>query len=195
MQHCQIVEDLWPLYEEGLVQPKTRAWIEAHCATCASCATLHEQIQSIPVPAPDASPEQVMKHVTRKLKLYEWFMMTLAFMFAMNTTLFSEQAFQFILSYFLLGVVAYSFYNSWLFTALLAFVPTALASMYDTIRSYDSLTLWWTHAVMQSDSVVAAVTQLIAAALFAGALHTLFTFLGALFVWLLQKGFQKEDAT
>ena len=192
MKLCYIIEDLWPLYEEDLVQQETRAWIEAHCVSCPQCSKLGDGIQQLDMPLPQTSPEETIHRVTRKLQVYQLLFITLAFFLAMNTTLFSEQAFQFILSYFVLGAVMYTFYKSWLLSVLLVFISTALATIYDLVWSYDSFASFWLVMIQEHSSTMQAFGQLFSAIVFASTLHTLFALLGAVCSWLVQKGFQKE---
>lgn len=195
MKHCHLVEDLWPLYEEGLVQPQTREWIEEHCASCVHCRLLQQQVAIEQIPEATVTADQAITRVTRKLQLYQLLLLSISFLFAMNTTLFSEQAFQFILSYFVLGIVVFSFYRSWLLTLLIAFIPSAIAAIYETAHSYMSISQWWTQEIINYGSVGALVIGYIGIALFAGTLHSVFTMLGATVAALLKKAYSKEEST
>lgn len=185
---CQYTLEQAQLLEQLKIDALTGVYNRASCR-----ALLSEAADTIPIPKSNVTAEQTIQRVTRKIQLYELRLITLAFFFAMSTTLFNEQAFQFIMSYFVLGVAAYLFYRSWLFTVLLAFIPTALASVYDTIRSYDNVTIWWEQSVSLSGSAFQAMIQHVAAALFTGVLHTMLTLLGAVVVYLVQKAFQREE--
>lgn len=148
MKNCHLVEGLWPLYEEGLVQPETKQWIEEHVQHCVDCQKLHAEIvETITIPESTITPEKTIAKTIFKLHLYQLLLVALSFIFAMNTTLLNEQGFQFILSYFVLGIVVYYFYKSWLLTVLIAFVPTFIWSIYDVIMSYGSITKWWTQSL------------------------------------------------
>ena len=39
-KHCSIIEDLLPLYNEGLLQEETIDYVESHFKNCADCAEL-----------------------------------------------------------------------------------------------------------------------------------------------------------
>lgn len=188
MNTCAIIEDLWPLYEEGLVQAETASWIEAHCQTCPHCQHLHETPLLPTIPAPETSAEATIARVTKKLRLYELLVVIASFIFAMNTVLFTNEAFAFIISYFVLGTALFYVYNSWLLTVLVAFIPTAIWSIYDVVHSYDSIALWWqaTNA-LYDDSLWRIVGHYAAIIVVVGMLHTVFALLGATVIALLRQ--------
>ena len=194
MKDCHLVEDLWPLYEEGLVQSETKQWIEQHVQHCVYCQQLHDgAVETIPVPESMMTPEQTIAKTTFKLHIYQLLLVTLSFIVAMNTSLLSKQGFHFILSYFVLGIAVYYFYkNGWL-TVLVAFIPNAIWTVYDSIMSYGSVAQWWEQSLIDNPSVWQIVSHQIAGALFVGVLHTLFAVLGICFVVLIQKAFEKEN--
>ena len=192
MKDCHLVEDLWPLYEEGLVQPETKQWIEQHVQHCAHCQQLHDgTVEVMPIPESTMTPEQTIAKTTFKLHIYQLLLVALSFIFAMNTSLLSNQGFQFILSYFVLGIAVYYFYkNVWL-TVLIAFIPTAIWSIYEDVMSYGSMTNWWEQSLSSYPSVWQIISDQLVGALFIGVIHTLFTVLGIGFVMLIQKAFEK----
>lgn len=193
MKDCHLVEDLWPLYEEGLVQPETKQWVEQHIQQCAQCQALQEGlVETIPIPKNNVSPEQTIAKTTLKLHIYQLLFVVLSFIVAMNTSMLSNQGFQFILSYFVLGIAVYYFYKSWLLTVLIAFIPTAIWSIYDGISSYGSITKWWAQSLESYPSLWQIFSDQLIGALFVGVIHTLFTVLGIGFVVLIQKAFEKE---
>lgn len=193
MKDCHLVEDLWPLYEEGLVQHETKQWIEQHLQHCVHCQQLRDGlVKTMPVPESKMTPEQTIAKVNFKLQLYQLLLVTLSFIFAMNTSLLSNQGFQFMLSYFLLGIVVYYFYKSWKLTVLIAFTPTAIWSVYHEVMSYGSISNWWEQSVQSYPAVWKMVSDLCVMALYLSIIHTLFTLLGMGFVMLIQKAFEKE---
>lgn len=193
MKDCHLVEDLWPLYEEELVQPETKRWIDVHIKSCSHCQQLRNgNVDMIPVPESKVSAEQTIAKTTFKLHIYQLLFVVLSFVFAMNTSLLSNQGFHFILSYFVLGAVVYYFYKSWLLTLLIAFIPTSIWTVYDGVMSYDSLSNWWEQSLESHPSVWHIVSDYVGMALFVGGIHTLFTALGIGFVLLIQKAFEKE---
>lgn len=193
MKNCHLVEDLWPLYEEGLVQYETKQWIEQHLQHCTHCQQLHDGIvEIISIPESTMTPEKTIATTIFKLHIYQLLLVMLSFMFAMSTSLLNNQGFQFILSYFVLGIAVYSFYKSWLLTVLIAFIPTFIWSIYEAVLSYGSLTNWWTQSVQSSPSVWHIFSEHFIMAVFVGAIHALFTVLGMWFVLLIQAAFAKE---
>lgn len=192
MNRCKIVEDLLPLYEEGLVQVETAQWIEQHVASCASCSSLTNIEILAPEPIrPEMAAEKTIAKTKRKLALYQILFVALSFMFAMSTSIFTEKGFGFILSYFLLGAVIYGFYRSWLFTIVLSLVPIFIWTIFDTILTYSSVSAWWNES-LQYYSTIGVIIQLLFGGLFTAAIHTIFALLGAAFVALIQKAFQEE---
>lgn len=188
MKDCRLVEDLWPLYEEGLVQSETKRWIEEHVEDCPHCRHLQENlVEPIQVPESKVTPDQTIKKTMLKLHIYQMLLVALSFIFAINTSMLSNQGFQFILSYFVLGIVVFYFYKNVLLTLLIAFVPTAIWAVYDSIISLRSVAN--EQEVLPTTSMI--VSDLVSLALFSGVVHSMFTALGILFVVLIQKAFEK----
>lgn len=54
--NCDIVQDLLPLYEDGICSPASREAVERHLASCSACRTLAEGVRALepeePAPAP-----------------------------------------------------------------------------------------------------------------------------------------------
>ena len=194
MKDCHLVEDLWPLYEENLVQPKTKKWIEEHVKSCESCQELHDgTVETIAIPDNTLQADKTIATAIIKLHVYQLLLVALSFIFAMNTSLFKNEGFQFILSYFVLGIVVYYFYKNWLLTVVIAFIPTFIWSIYDVIISYNSLEQWRQEIEQSERSLWQVFLDYMLSGVFAGGIHTLFTILGILFVILIQKAFEKEE--
>ena len=45
--NCNMIQDLLPLYQEGLVSKQTKKEIEAHLRECPQCCSIHEKNQQI----------------------------------------------------------------------------------------------------------------------------------------------------
>lgn len=194
MDTCKIVEDLLPLYEEGLVQEETRQWMEQHFAICSDCASLIGiDLPKVEPVKPELSAEKMIAKTKLKLTIYQLLFVALSFVFAMSTAIFTEQGFGFVLSYFVLGAVVYGFYHSWLLLLVLSFVPVFIWNAFYTILTYDSISVWW-NEMLQYDSPMGILFQLIFAGLFTAVIHTAFAVLGAMFIALIKKAFQKEEA-
>lgn len=46
MNHCKIVEDLLPLYLEGLTSPETAEYVQTHLESCAACSAIYQRMKS-----------------------------------------------------------------------------------------------------------------------------------------------------
>ena len=55
---CKVIEDLYPVYKDGLCSAETKQRVEAHLASCAACRKLYEDF---PAKLPDADPPDVTK--------------------------------------------------------------------------------------------------------------------------------------
>lgn len=196
MKDCHLVEDLWPLYEEGLVQHETKEWIEQHLQQCERCQQLHAmELEKIAVPPTKLAVEKTIANATLKLHIYQLLFVILSFVFAMSTSMFVNQGFHFILSYFVLGVVVFYFYQSWLLTLVIAFVPMFVWSYYDTVALYGSFANWEQQLEAQGDSIWRALYDYTTMGIFTGAIHTLFALFGIVFVMLIRAAFKKEEAS
>ena len=196
MSSCKIVEDLLPLYEENLVQPETKKWIEQHLADCPTCQKLTSNvIEALPQLAPPKkSATAMMQHAQLKLTVYQLLFVILSFAFAMNTSLLNE-SFAFILSYFILGAVTFYFYRHVLLTLLLAFLPIFIWSIYATIQSFGSYSKWYAESMAYYSSTLSLMMNTVLGSAFTALIHTLFTILGIIVVKLLIQAFKKEATT
>lgn len=194
MKDCYLVEDLWPLYEENLVHSETKKWIEHHVQQCEHCQQLHEGvIEKLEIPNNTLKADKTIATAILKLHIYQLLLVVLSFVFAMNTSLFANRGFQFILTYFLLGIVVYYFYKNWLLTVVIAFVPTFIWSFYDAIMSYQSMAEWWQQVQQSNRALWQVFLEYITMAFFAGAIHSIFTVLGICFVILIRTAFEKGE--
>lgn len=196
MNACKITEDLLPLYEENLVQPETKEWLDQHLASCPSCQKLAAiEIEALPkLQAPKKSAETMIHTAQLKLTIYQLLFVILSFILAINTSLLNE-SFAFILSYFVLGAVTYYFYRQAILTVLLAFVPIFIWTIYATIQSYGSYSNWLSEQRSYHASNLSLLTELILGGVFTAFLHTLFTILGIIVVKLLIQTFKKEKTS
>ena len=187
MSHCKVVEDLYPLYEENLVQLDTVQFIEQHLAACSTCSAhllgKHTEIQA-PIKKPKVSAAISVKKTQSKLAIYQLLITILSFYFAMTTNVYSE-SFGFILTYFILGLVLFLFYRSWLLSCLIAFLPVFILAFYDSALMPNAYRLYISdHS--NGNVFLFVLTHLVAAAYMA-LIHTLFTVLGALVAFFITK--------
>lgn len=68
--NCKVIEDLIPLYCEGLCSDETRALVDAHIKDCDACRKLCETTPQEPQPEAETIPDEakVFKKVNRKMK-------------------------------------------------------------------------------------------------------------------------------
>lgn len=175
---CTIVQDLFPLYEEDLLQLETKQFIETHLQSCQKCRSIAQQAQ-IPLPTKinmDQDSKKMIRKITRKLTTIQIFFIAIAFILAMGTTvLVDTNDFLFILTYSLLGLVTYLFYRSFLVTFLLAGIPNFLWNclLY--------MTNWFDDIYVKnfSEAFQLAITSLI--------IHLIFTLVGSIIGFCILK--------
>lgn len=68
--NCKVIEDLIPLYCEGLCSDETRALVDAHIKDCDACRKLCETTPQAALPEAETIPDEakVFKKVNRKMK-------------------------------------------------------------------------------------------------------------------------------
>ena len=177
-KECTIVQDLLPLYEEDLLQLKTKQFIEEHLKSCQECRHIAEQSQ-IPLPTevrPGGASKKMIRNITVKLATIQIFFVSIAFILAMGMTIMTGNSnFGFILTYAILGAVTYLFYRSALVAVLLAGVPNFIwhCLLY--------MTDWFGEFYAESFSEALQI------ALMAVIIHLLFTFIGIIIGFCILK--------
>lgn len=63
---CEIIQDLLPLYADGMASEASRRQIEDHVRSCPECRRLHDTMCAPMEPEPEESPEQILERVYRK---------------------------------------------------------------------------------------------------------------------------------
>lgn len=176
---CSIVQDLLPLYEEGLVQPETKLWMEEHLRTCTHCneeLDLSTATIEVEIFKPMQTSEQMHKKVQLKLTIFQIVFVALSFLLAMNTNMISG-SFAFIITYFLLGFVTFLFYRSWWLSIVISFLPLFIWSFFD--YSYTNINF-------------KLAISLVIGSIFVSLIHTVFTLLGSIVAKLVLNLFKKE---
>lgn len=176
-----IIEDLLPLYQEGLLREETAQWLEARLKENPD----YEQLAALSrqeLPQPDLKPpnnyDQMMKAIQRKLSVYQLIFVAISFYLAIRTSLLND-SFGFILWYTVLGTVTYLFYRDGRMVALISFLPVLLWSIGSALADYSGLT--------DPPSIGAFAAQSVLGAALLALLHGLFAIIGALIGWLLLK--------
>lgn len=68
MNHCKIVEDLLPLYLDGLTSPETAEYMQEHLESCTACSAIYQRMKSDALPETEAN-EPDFKKALRRSKL------------------------------------------------------------------------------------------------------------------------------
>ena len=135
-----IVEDLLPLYEEGLLSDETKEWLETKLGKNAEYEQLLVKMQQ-PLEKGDIpniseqDQKKTFKKIQRKLAIYQFIFVAIAFILALQTALLNDN-FGFILWYTVLGFVVYLFYANMKTVFLLSFVPIFIWSVFVGIADY-----------------------------------------------------------
>lgn len=168
--HCSIIEDLLPLYNEGLLQDETNGFVKKHLQNCTACAELEnlstEPVIEDAVPASTINHEKMMSKITFRLSLYQIIFVGISFFLAMQTALLND-SFGFILSYTILGLLTYLFYKNIKIVIAITFLPIFLWSIGTTITDTNFNNIY--------------------GSLIVASLHLLFALIGALIGWLILK--------
>ena len=80
---CKIIEDLLPLYEEGICSEETREAIEQHLNECERCKNLYKGMQEIPMikfESQKSVQDKAMKKGLKKIKKHWWVSIIIAIM-------------------------------------------------------------------------------------------------------------------
>jgi hypothetical protein len=166
-KYCSVIEDLLPLYNEGLLQEETIDYVESHLNSCADCAELGilsaepviEETLSSPI-----NQEKMMSKITFRLSLYQIIFVSISFLLAIRTTLLND-SFGFILSYTVLGLLTYLFYKNIKIVIAITFLPVFLWSI--------------------GTAVAETNFDYIYGSLIVAGLHLLFALIGAIIAWLV----------
>lgn len=97
--HCNIIQDLLPLYADEIVSPQSRELVERHLADCPRCRETLAEIQSS-IPIPQLDDDRVLKKMRRKQRIRSlcwalfaavWVALILAYPVAALWVSFAEQ--------------------------------------------------------------------------------------------------------
>ncbi len=183
-----IIEDLLPLYNEGLLSEETKKWLEKQIEENEEVKQLVDTSQK-PIEKEEV-PNQIdqdamFKKINRRLSIYQILFVALSFFLAIKTSALNN-SFGFILWYAILGFVIYLFYSDIKIVFLFSFVPIFIWAMTSNISDY--------YAGGYTDvSFLMMVGQSLSMALILSFLHLLFAALGSVVGWLAKKIWIKEE--
>lgn len=66
--HCNIIQDLLPLYADDVVSPESKTMVDAHLISCPKCREILEEIRSS-IPVPQHSDTTLFKKIKRKQQI------------------------------------------------------------------------------------------------------------------------------
>ena len=90
--NCDLIQDLLPLYEEGLCSPSSRQAVEEHLGECDACRRL---AAPLPIEAPPETPaaDRAVKRSIKKVRR-RWLLSLIASLLAVPLLLMSVNQFR-----------------------------------------------------------------------------------------------------
>lgn len=123
-----ILEDLLPLYNEGLLSEETKKWFDEQIAGNEEVKNLVQKAAQ-PLDKLDfqstIDQEKMFKRIHRKLAIFQIIFVAISFLLAIQSSLLNE-SFGFILWYSVLGLVTYLFYKDMKIVFYISFLPLFL---------------------------------------------------------------------
>lgn len=187
-QTKHIIEDLLPLYEEGLLSAETTAWLEEQAKNNIEYAKLLElSSQALPNTVIKSSVDstKMFQQINRKLAMYQIIFVALSFLLAINTSLLNE-SFGFVLWYAVLGVVSFLFYKDFKIVFYLSFLPIFFWSVGTNINDY------FNGHYMEGITIFEFLTSSLFGSLVLSVLHFAFALIGALIAWIILKLMERD---
>lgn len=180
-----IIEDLLPLYQEGLLSKESKEWLEAQLEENPAYQELLEKMRHTlekedtpEISAPEQ--EKMFKRIHRKLTIYQFIFTGIAFFLAMQTALLNE-SFGFILWYAVLGFVVYLFYADMRIVFLLSFVPIFIWSVVMEVSSFMN------GAYEGAESFFSVGFDVVVTAVVLSFIHFFFALIGSVIALILKK--------
>lgn len=178
-----IIEDLLPLYNEGLLSEETTEWLEDQVAKNLELQKIVAQsnrpLEKIEIES-TVEPDKMIKNIKRKLSIYQLIFMAISFYLAINTSLLND-SFGFIFWYTVLGIVTYLFYKDMKIVFYISMLPIFIWSIGGNIAEYRA------GHIDNTVSITTYVFQSITGSFFMGLIHYLFALIGSLIGLLLIK--------
>jgi hypothetical protein len=187
-QAKHIIEDLLPLYEEGLLSAETTAWLEEQAKNNIEYANLLElSSKALPNTVINSSIDstKMFQQINRKLAMYQIIFVALSFLLAINTSLLNE-SFGFVLWYAVLGVVSFLFYKDFKIVLYLSLLPIFFWSVGTNIIDY------FNGHYMEGITILEFLTSSLFGSLVLSVLHFAFALIGALIAWIILKLIERD---
>lgn len=178
-----IIEDLLPLYQEGLLSEATTQWFEEQVANSEELQQLVAQttkpLEKVEIKSPVEHDKMIQK-IKRRLSIYQLIFIGISFFLAINTSLLNE-SFGFILWYTVLGVLTYVFYKDIKIVIYISMLPIFIWSIGVNISDYLA------GHIDGSITLLAYLLESIMASFFLAVVHFLFALIGSLMGLLIFK--------
>ncbi|MHA6250442.1 hypothetical protein [Oceanobacillus sp. CAU 1775] len=187
-KHVQhIVEDLLPLYQEGLLSDETTKWLENQLENNADwkklAQGLEEPLEKEGIPHfPEAEQDKMFKKINRKLTIYQFIFIAISLVLAFQTAIWND-SFGFIFWYTVLGFVIYLFYSSMKIVFLFSFVPIFIWSVIVGFSDYEAI---------PEVSMFALGFEVFQMAIMVAVIHYLFAVIGSVIGFIIKKLTNKE---
>ncbi|MFS0822069.1 hypothetical protein [Bacillus sp. 1P02SD] len=184
-----IIEDLLPLYNEGLLSPETTTWLEEQIQHNQELQKLMDQAMTPLEKDEIESPVQHDKMITnikRRLALYQLIFVGLSFFLAIQTSMLNE-SFGFILWYAVLGLLTYLFYKDMKIVFYISFIPIFIWSLGGNIGDFIQGDMGSTVSFGQF------LWQSFMGSILVTLIHYLFAFIGSMIGFLYLKIRNGED--
>lgn len=126
MKECKIVEDLLPLYEEDLLQPDSKDFIEEHLKHCEDCRKIVAGIGK-PLPTFEVKKEpKIIRKIMRKTSLIQFILILLMAVGSAFTAYAVEDGLHFVIIYPIMGALLYGYYRSAWMPLMIAVVTSVI---------------------------------------------------------------------
>jgi len=176
-----IIEDLLPLYNEGLLSEETTTWLEEQIHENEDLQKLVNQTATPLLKEEIESPiqhDKIITKIKRRLALYQLIFVGLSFYFAIQTSLLND-SFGFTLWYAVLGLLTYLFYNDMKIVFYVSFIPIFMWSIGGNMSDY-------AHGKIDS-SFVPFLLQSVMGSILVSMIHYIFAFIGSLIGFFYMK--------
>lgn len=177
-----IIEDLLPLYHEGLLSEETTQWLEEQVKGDEELQSLVAQtsrpLEKVGIES-TVEHDQMMRKIKRKLSVYQLIFMAISFFLAIKTSMLNE-SFGFVLWYAVLGVLGYLFYKDMKIVFLISFTPIFIWSLGSNIGDYMA-------GHIPDMTLPSYLLSSIFGSLMTGLIHYLFAFIGSIIGLLILK--------